>query len=299
MQCVWAHGKKELLKTITNVELICDQCNKKFNRMRSKINKLNFCSQDCQRTSNLKNGKIDIASHKTLMKNFNVTTTFSLSSVREKAQQTNIKKFGSKCPISHKDILIKSKKTLIKHYGVDNASKSQEIKIKKQKNCFLKNGVKHHMQLDLVKQKYDYSLIARKSHATKKKNGTYSKKQSKVEDEFFNILSNLYPTIDIERHHSINNNDIDFYIKSIDTCIQFDGVYWHGLDRDVDLIKWFKNPRDKVIYSTFLRDQKQNTWFEINKKKLIRFTDKEVLEWQKQKNSLEQVRKRIELKLMN
>jgi hypothetical protein len=49
--------------------------------------------------------------------------------------------------------------------------------------------------------------------------------------------------------------NVDFYIPSIDTYVQLDGVYWHGLDRPVEVIKESKESksvRDQAIYKSGL-----------------------------------------------
>jgi hypothetical protein len=107
----------------------------------------------------------------------------------------------------------------------------------------------------------------------------------------FQFLVNEF--CDVDRHVFINKWDIDFYIKSIDTYVQLDGVYWHGLDRPIDVITLFLHPRDKTIYNTLLRDKEQNKWFEQNDKRLIRFTDKEIKQWQKEKKLTEQIKFRL------
>ena len=108
-----------------------------------------------------------------------------------------------------------------------------------------------------------------------KKNGTYGK--SKIEDAFYCTLCKIFTKKDVDRQITLSENNwsIDFYIKSIDTYIQFDGVYWHGLNRPIKEIKESKNPRDEKILKTYYRDIEQNRWCNENNIKLIRITDVE------------------------
>lgn len=76
----------------------------------------------------------------------------------------------------------------------------------------------------------------------------------------------------------INGWIVDFYIKSIDTYVQFDGVYWHGLDRTLKELKASKSPRDIMIRKARARDRKQDRWFKANGKRLVRVTDREFTE---------------------
>lgn len=68
---------------------------------------------------------------------------------------------------------------------------------------------------------------------------------------------------------------IDFYIPSIDTYIQFDGVYWHGLDRPIEVIRSSSKVRDQAIVVKWETDRKQNAWFNEHARRLIRVTDEE------------------------
>ena len=108
-------------------------------------------------------------------------------------------------------------------------------------------------------------------HETMKKNGTYTK--SWLEDDFYDELLIIYSEQDVERAVRINNRSIDFYIKSIDTYIQFDGIYWHALDKPLEEIKTNEPQR----YKWYLKDRAQDEWFAANKLKLVRITDKEFL----------------------
>ena len=77
------------------------------------------------------------------------------------------------------------------------------------------------------------------------------------------------------RQKIVNGWSIDFYIKPIDKYVQFDGVYWHGLDCSLDKIKKLEKPRDKRILDTYLLDRRQDSWFEKNDLNLLRITDRQ------------------------
>lgn len=116
--------------------------------------------------------------------------------------------------------------------------------------------------------------VIAKIHQTLKQNGTYVK--SRDEDAFFEYLCQcVEDEAVIERQVMVNGWRIDFYIKSIDTYVQFDGEYWHGLDRPLSVIAEHYSPRDINIEGTFYKDIEQNDWFNQNRKSLVRVTDKE------------------------
>jgi very-short-patch-repair endonuclease len=111
--------------------------------------------------------------------------------------------------------------------------------------------------------------VQKKCHQTKKANGSYGK--SKMEDQVFEILVELFENV--IRQEPINGWAIDFFLPDLDLYIQFDGNYYHGLDRPIEKIMEFKTVTDKMIYRTRLKDQEQNKWFSENNIKLLRLTE--------------------------
>jgi hypothetical protein len=107
-------------------------------------------------------------------------------------------------------------------------------------------------------------------------NGTFC---SKGELRLYEILKKLYPTVKhgYWLHKSTTGSkhmwNIDFYIPEIETFVQFDGVYWHGLNKPIDQIRESNTPRNQAIYGKWLIDREQDVWFSNVKKRLIRITD--------------------------
>lgn len=118
-------------------------------------------------------------------------------------------------------------------------------------------------------------------------------KRSMYELIFIDACLEAFGSRDVVGNVLVNDWTIDVYVKSIDAYAQVFSVYWHGLDRSLESIKEFKNPRDATIYETYLRDQQQEEWFKSNQKTLIRFTDKEILQWLKEKKLVEEIKSRI------
>ena len=79
-----------------------------------------------------------------------------------------------------------------------------------------------------------------------------------------------------------NSNNANF-VRTVgryqcDYCgSKFDGVYWHGLNRPIEIIKESLTPRDHTIYRTWERDRLQEKWFYDHDLKLIRVTDLEFM----------------------
>jgi len=100
---------------------------------------------------------------------------------------------------------------------------------------------------------------------------------SSGELKLYEILRRKIP--DIIHHKWVKSDNevwcIDMYIPSINTYVQFDGIYWHGLDRDISEIERAAKQRDidKSILEARKRDMRQNEWFLKNGKRLVRITD--------------------------
>lgn len=137
-------------------------------------------------------------------------------------------------------------------------------------------GVTHPMKSEVYKKRYDFKALWRKAIATKIRRGTMWR--SKPEEECFKQLCDHYGADDIKRHVIIDDHPIDFYIKSINTYIEEDGVYLHGLDRPIETIKQSQTTMDQVIARKWDVDRRIDTWCSDHNLKLARVTDLQVLE---------------------
>lgn len=130
----------------------------------------------------------------------------------------------------------------------------------------------------LIFFKENSAIFADKRHQTMKRNGLYGGK-SKKEDGCYKFLCENFGDQNIERQLRINNWDIDFYIKSLNLYIQYDGLFWHGLKHTLDELLNSNKPRLSGIYKTYLRDREQEKWFIENNKNLLRIIENSDLEY--------------------
>ena len=94
---------------------------------------------------------------------------------------------------------------------------------------------------------------------------------SAPEEKFYELLLEKFDNEDVIHHVIVDGYRIDFYIKSIDTYIQFDGVYWHGLNAPYDQLTG--TPKIK-----FDRDRRCDKHFKESGLRLVRITDLELKE---------------------
>jgi very-short-patch-repair endonuclease len=97
----------------------------------------------------------------------------------------------------------------------------------------------------------------------------------------FDVLKELYPNAkhNVWLHPNITGAkrfwNVDIYVPELDTYVQFDGTYWHGLDRPIEIIRESRSACDTTIYKKWSTDREQDAWFSANGKRLIRVTDDE------------------------
>lgn len=103
---------------------------------------------------------------------------------------------------------------------------------------------------------------------TNRRNGNV--RESRAEREFVEFLRDELGADDVVHHPPVVNGcSVDVYVRSSDAFIQFDGVYYHGLDRPYDQL----SPEIRRKYD---RDRALDAHFERIGQRLIRITD---LEW--------------------
>jgi hypothetical protein len=299
--------------TKTRCVVQCDQCEKKYELCRSQVkDNLHFCSRFCVNLAKQPGGKIAEKIKKTNLEKYGCENVFSSESIKKKIKSSLTEKYGVDNPQKSKEIKSRTKQTCIERYGFDNPAKSEIVRSKeiatiknktqeekekilekrKQTNTE-KYGAAFPMQVPFIKEKFDWSTAYKKSTETKKKNktGTWS---SKVEILLKDELIKIFQIENVQEQVSLNGKwTIDFYVTPIDSYVQLDGIYWHGLDRPIETIKEFKSSKDERILRTYYKDREQDQWAETNNIKFYRITDEEIKKWQK----LNDLRNQILLRL--
>lgn len=166
-------------------------------------------------------------------------------------------------------------------YGVSNPQKAESVKAKTRSTCMLKYGVDNALKTQKARDAFYLAL------------NNNTNLSSKIEDEFFLCLKEYVEVLGYTAQHQINIKDrwlIDFYIPEIDTYIEFDGVFWHGINKTIEELQEnidkskSKTGIWKAILNKKHRDSKENKWFKVCGKKLVRITDEDYLKAKKQGN---------------
>ena len=174
--------------------------------------------------------------------------------VKKKILKTLERKYGKNVTNvwQAKEIQNKSKQTLLRKFGVDNIAKSQYAK-DKHKAC-------------------EAQTVA-KRNATKKARGTFN--VSKPEEICYKMLVETFGKDDIVRQYTseLYPFNCDFYIKSLDLYIEYNGSWTHGKHPfdptnkdDIEIVEKWKAKNKKYYFIAI------NTWTkrDVNKRNVAK-----------------------------
>lgn len=248
-QLIVSGGKNKRRKIL----LRCDECQKEYycqySKSRALKSKLHFCSKTCSSKS-MSNGKLKQKTHDELRNKYG-------------SSYVNTDKFKTE-----------REELWLRRYGVKNILKAPAIREKIKQTNLKKYGREVYAGSDDWESKLDRGDIARKSWLTKIANGTCSK--SLVEERINNILTTKFGEANVKRQVPLIGQWIDFEILIPNFYLQVDGVYWHGLNRDIDIIKQGTSSQDQKIYKQILRDEKLNEYMKNKNMVLLRITDETI-----------------------
>lgn len=205
--------------------------------------------------------------HKSLFVNKGVTNPRFVLDYDTKYKKAMIDKYdGAEHYSKTQDFKDKYKDAMQKHYGVSNYAKSDEFQnrlestlSKSRKTQIDRYGADHYAKSNAYRLKKDEYV--RKNNEAKRKNGTFN--TSNTENKLYDMLVERFGGNDVIRNYksSLYPYMCDFYIKSKDLYIEYNGMWthdyhWFGSDSDNDsslVDKW----KDK---DTDFHRNAINTW---------------------------------------
>ena len=258
------------------LHLRCDVCAREYEKKYfTHIEKASHhaCSRACQRQAQLVGGTLDIKKRQVMIERYGVDNPQRVEAFKEKSRQTNLERYGCEVGSQSDKVKERARQTNQERFGVDWHTQSENFNNKAKETWKNNYGVDHPMKSDVVKAKYDFTASWRKAHKTKKKNGTYA--SSRVERTFHERLGKLFSDVQtqVRVEHAGGIWLVDFRVG--ETYLQLDGVYWHGLDRPIEVIRASTKPRDRAIARAYDHDRQQDVWFARRNTRLIRITDRQ------------------------
>ena len=205
------------------------------------------------------------------------TCTQHDSKVREKNLQTNMLLYGCKNGAQSEEVKKKILKTLERKYGknVTNVWQAKEIQNKSKQTLLRKFGVDNIAKSQYAKDKHkacEAQTVA-KRNATKKARGTFN--ASKSEEVCYKMLVEKFGKDDIVRQYTseLYPFNCDFYIKSLDLYIEYNGSWTHGKHPfdptnkdDIEIVEKWKAKNKKYYFIAI------NTWTkrDVNKRNVAK-----------------------------
>ncbi len=243
----------------------CKTCGKKlnFNYIRGHLQE--YCSQKCSHNNEIvkekmkqtclekygveNGGASKQAQEKikqTCLKHYGVEYSWQAKEVKNKIIDNHRKNLGVDWPMQSKKVQEKSKQTCLQKYGCEYSGQS-EIKKQKSKETFLKHyGVDHNWKNKECFQQCIDNRFKNKIEI----NGITS---SKPEQICFEMLKNKFnKVIRQKRDKEKYPFYCDFYIKDIDTWIEFNGFMTHG-DHPFN-----ENDKNDIIKLNELKEKDKN-----------------------------------------
>ena len=145
---------------------------------------------------------------------------------KSKIEKTSLERYGATNAMLNDCVVNKLKLTNIKRYGKPYYTSTGEFKLKSKNSLMIKYGVDHISKSSFYIE--NKKQIVDKIQKSLKIRSTYTK--SKVEDIFYHKLVSIYGETDVERQYKSINYPYacDFYVKSKDLYIEFNGHWTHG-----------------------------------------------------------------------
>ena len=179
-------------------------------------------------------------SKQTCLEKYGVESNLNIPEVKEKIKQTCLEKYGVEYILQSKEFREKSKQTCIEKYGVEFSAQADVVKEKIKQTCLEKYGVPNgggsKESLEKIKQtclkrygvpngggsKQSLDKIAN----TKRKNHSFT--TSKPEENLYQEIKSIYPSVIRQYKESRYPYNCDFYIPELDMFIELQGSWTHG-----------------------------------------------------------------------
>lgn len=271
--------------------LRCDACGKEWeirgSIVRLKSRATHACSNECKRASRRPGGTTARVTAATNVERYGAENVYAAPVIRERIKARHIEARGVDHPSKDPAVIEKIGESTLARFGVRHAAQSPVVQEKIRTTMRARWGVERPMQLAHVQHALEAGCMAKhgvrralqapgmfaKVHEARKVSGAYAR-QSRSENEFHAVLVELFGHDDVERWVVVNSHwPIDFHVRSADIYVQFDGAYWHGLDRPLDEIRASSKPRDRAIAAKWELDRRQDAWFAERGMRLVRVTD--------------------------
>ena len=256
--------------------LKCDSCESVFERrftLEESQAAHHFCARKCANLSQALGGSIDSKKKTVFLARYGVDNPMKDCNIRLETSRTCLDRYGSPFAISSQAVRDKIVQTNQERYGSNSHMGTTHFLELAKETWLKKYGEDNPMKSDVIKSKYDFDAVWKKAHETKKTRSSY--KTSKKENLLRSRLETLFECVEyqVSVDHEGGTWLLDFKIGNV--YVEYDGTYWHGLDRPLSVLIESKQPRDQAILRRYYGDRHQDEWFLKNGLRLIRIREGE------------------------
>lgn len=221
--------------------------------VREKIKKTNIDRYGCEYPSENKEIRNKIQS--TNLIRYGVKESLSSVDIREKGNKTNLEKYGTIFPMRNIDVLDRRKKFIIEKYDSYSPFTDKEISNKSKKSHWTR-----YYTTKLLTNKFVMPMFTLEEYIGTKNSKHYSWKCKTCDSIFVDNVANghlprcptcfpknyyvsngetsLFASIDCEKIQSnrdlIPPYEIDIYLPAFDIGIEYNGMFWHSEQNNVD-----------------------------------------------------------------
>jgi len=255
----------------------CDECGSVFQgpyrAAHATSGALTFCGSTCNKRSR-SSGVLAEQWRRTKLERYGVEHSSQVPGASNKMLASRVERYGTTAPVHHHPEIHKKWANTMQHrHGAQHPLQAPGPKAKRLATVKEKFGMD---PLAMPENRKHLSEAGQKGYrTTAKRIGSWI--LSKPEIDMVKFLRDRYGDVDQQAEVDApvgKRYFIDAYVKSLNTYVQLDGEFWHGLDKPYDQL----HENGKKAYD---HDRIQDTWFLSLHKTLIRITDKEFLACQK------------------
>ena len=169
-----------------------------------------------------------------LLKKYNIVKDKDLINSKRlaKTRETNQERYGGPSPFNSLEVQNKASETFKKNSQYDHPTRDPLIRQKIQQTCLEKYGsitpLGNKEIQKQIREKFNKHIPQRKCNLTKTLNNTHNK--SDDEEQVYKLLLEKFSPEDIVRQYEskVYPFPCDFYIKSLDLYIEYQGSWVHG-----------------------------------------------------------------------
>ena len=201
----------------------------------------------------------------TVMERYGVTNAMQSDTVKERAKKTLLENYGVEHPMQSEEVRSLAKATCVERYGVDNPMKNESVmdKVKATnverygaENVFASEAIKNKIRMTNL-ERYGVEYPSQNSDISEKMFNSRTYSVSEQENAVYEMLVERFGEEDVLRQYKSEAYPFrcDFYVKSRDLYIEFNGLWTHGghwfSGSDADSLKygqWLEKAEDSAYY---------------------------------------------------